>query len=144
MLLALDLLATFHENEFVRGHAAGWHALVKLAMRREQSLDLVINAFVRHEFDGEFFTILFGAIALDKNPDPSKRKARPVWGIIDGLFRESAVRESLSRMLDHAPNVKCILLETAGGFGDPTRQRMCRCPSTPNRTVARKSACLAP
>ena len=84
--MGLEELAECHPSPFVRGHAAGWAFLALHALRVEQSMDLVINSFVPFAFGGETLRITVASTAMDKHPDPRKRRPRlPSPGV--GHFR---------------------------------------------------------
>lgn len=120
ILLILDIIASFHANPFVRGHAAGWYVLTKLAMRREQSLAFCINAWVQHEYAGETFTVLVGSVEKDKNPDQSKQRPRPAWAVVGGVASPGAIQREVVAMLEGAPDLRCVLRETDSINGAPT------------------------
>ena len=111
----LRVVATTHPSLFVRAHAAGWYFLAKAALRYEQSLCFVFNAFVRHLFRGEYFTVASGVTIWEKDPRPSMRKPRPVWAVID-----DDVHQELRAALTGAEAVKCLLLDTDSPSGSPS------------------------
>lgn len=120
-IVGLEHLAAHHSSEMVRGQAAGWCLLARLALRVEQAQSCVINAFLTHEYGGEFFTILVGAVQRDKHPDPSKRRPRPFWGVADGLVEKDCLRNALVSMLHDVQQSRFLIRDTDSPDGDPTR-----------------------
>ena len=93
-----------------------------------------VNAFVPHAFAGEVFTVLVGAVCLDKGPDQAKQRPRPAWAVVDGLFRSDAIQTALTAMLESAPNLRCIMRETYAPGGDPTGGKATRWLNAPVET----------
>jgi len=120
-VVSLEYLTAHHPSEWVRGQAAGWSVIAKLALRLEQAQACVINAFVQHKYEGESFTIAVGAVRRDKHPNPAKRRPRPVWGVIDGLDHAACIREALQAMLVGVEASQFLLRDTDSPDGDPTR-----------------------
>ena len=125
-LMGLCALALRHQSPQVRGQAAGFYALAKLALRLEQSRSCAINAFVSRVHEGVARTFLSVAILSDKHPDPAKMRPRPRWAAIDDLhadpnvFTKNSVHRALVEMLTGAEDVKCLILETNSKTGDPS------------------------
>ena len=137
IVLALEWLSAHHSSPFVRGHAAAWHIMAKAALRSEQALNLVINSVVLHPYQGQLFSILVAAARREKHPDPSKRRPRPVWAVIDGIAFGDAVVNSLRAMLDGAEEVRSILIDTDSPSGDPAlASRWLRAAPSHGRVVA--------
>ena len=117
-------------------------------MRLEQSCSCAINAVVEHRLDGEPFSVVVGSVLLDKHPDPSLRRPRPFWGILESLQGErGALLESLRQMLAGAEEALTILRDTDSPNGDPSHPEASRwllAPlSTHSRAPCRPScACL--
>ncbi|KAL1529825.1 hypothetical protein AB1Y20_000757 [Prymnesium parvum] len=111
-VVGLEHLATHHPLEWVRGQAAGWSLLARLALRVEQAQSCVLNSFTSHDYQGEQFTIVTGAVQRDKHPDPSKRRPRPVWGVIDGLDDRSCLLDALQRMLRGVEQSRFLIRDT--------------------------------
>ncbi|KAL1496473.1 hypothetical protein AB1Y20_016427 [Prymnesium parvum] len=121
-VVSLEHIAANHPSEWVRGQAAGWSVLSRLALRLEQAQSCVINAFVSHSYDGEEFTIAVGAVRHDKHPNPSKRRPRPIWGVIDDLDHSTGrIREALLAMLSGVEASQFLLRDTDSPDGDPTK-----------------------
>mmetsp|Transcript_2921 Transcript_2921/g.6866 ORF Transcript_2921/g.6866 Transcript_2921/m.6866 type:complete len:749 (-) Transcript_2921:86-2332(-) len=120
-VVSLEYITAHHPSECVRGHAAGWSVIARLALRLEQAQSCVLNAFVQHTYDGESFTIAVGSVRRDKHPNPSKRRPRPIWGVIDGLDRADCIRKSLLEMLSGVEECQFLLRDTDSPDGDPTR-----------------------
>ena len=86
MLMGLECLAAGGENEFIRAHAAGWWFLAKARLRFEQSHDFVVNAVApHHEYRGATVRMMSASVVREKHPDPSKRRPRPLWAVVDGI-----------------------------------------------------------
>jgi hypothetical protein len=125
VLLGLCTLAHSHPSPHVRGQAAGFFTLAKLALRFEQSRACVVNAFVTRECEGVPRTFISLSLLCDKHPDPSKMRPRPRWAVIDDLHLDTAadatdsVRRALVDMLTGAEDVRCLILETDSKTGDP-------------------------
>ena len=111
-------IAERHPSPLVRGHAAGWYALAKLAMRVEQSSACSINALVKHSFGGCEFTICCASVHLDKHPDASKQRPRPAWAILATNGANGAVN-ALLEMIEGAEELTCILRDTDSPSGSP-------------------------
>ncbi|KAL1523964.1 hypothetical protein AB1Y20_018880 [Prymnesium parvum] len=120
-VVSLEYLTAHHPSEWVRGQAAGWSLIARLALRLEQAQSCVINAFVQHTCGGESFTIAVGSVRRDKHPNPAKRRPRPIWGVVDGLDRAECIRESLHAMLTGVEASQYLLRDTNSPDGDPTR-----------------------
>ena len=125
-LLGLCALAHDHPSPHVRGQAAGFFALAKLALRFEQSRACAVNSFVTRMCGGVARTFISISIVSDKHPDPSKMRPRPRWAVIDDLHLDAgetttdAVRRALVNMLTGAEDVRCLILETDSQTGDPS------------------------
>ena len=126
VLLGLCALALDHPSPHVRGQAAGFYALAKLALRFEQSRACAVNSFVARSCGGVLRTFISISLLSDKHPDPSKMRPRPRWAVIDDLHLNKeevttdAVRLALVNMLTGAEDVKCLILETDSKTGDPS------------------------
>ena len=79
---------------------------------------MVINSIIEREWDGEPFRVSWASVLMDKHPVPSRRRPRPVWGVIDGLFHREAILDGISAMLSGAEHVKCLFLDTDSVNGD--------------------------
>ncbi|KAL1514683.1 hypothetical protein AB1Y20_003771 [Prymnesium parvum] len=111
-VVGLEFLATHHPSALVRGQAGGWSLLVRLALRVEQAQSCVLNAVVRHEFQGKLFTFVVGAVRRDKNPNPAQRRPRPVWGVIDGLDSPDCLYRALQEMLSGVESSRFLIRDT--------------------------------
>ena len=119
-VLALEHLCAAHANPVVRGQAAQWAFLATHFLRGEQGNGCVINAFVAHQLPhGESVLITAASAILDKNPDASKQKARPVWGVFDGFRHPGVLRREFIASLEGAEDVRCILLDSDSPDGNP-------------------------
>ena len=117
-MVGLEFLASGHENEFVRAHAAGWSFLWRASLRIEQSLDFTIHAIVEHTFEGRAYRIASGATRRDKHPDPSKRRPRPAWAVVDGFVFADAIIDGLD-IMHSGVDLSCILRDTDSTSGAP-------------------------
>ena len=115
----LELIANEHPSEFMRSHAAGWSFLWQSSLRVEQSSSMCINGIINHAYRGSTFRIASSSVRRDKHPDPSKRRPRPAWGVIDGLFFEDAIINGVFAMLKGAEDLCCILRDTDSISGAP-------------------------
>lgn len=120
-VVGLEYLAARHPSAHVRGQAGGWSLLARLALRVEQAQSCVLNAVVAHEFQGKTFTIVVGAVRRDKNPNPSHRRPRPVWGVIDGLDHPTCLHDALQEMLMGVESSRFLIRDTDSPDGDPSR-----------------------
>ena len=123
IVLGLEYIAACHPSEFVRGHAAAWLFMALHALRFEQAQSLVINAFYSHPFQGASVSVTVAATTHDKNPDASKVRPRPVWGIFGQLVFGFAAQEALRDALRGAEDAQCTLRDTDSPNGDPTNAR---------------------
>ena len=121
IVMGLQSMAVDDECEYVRGQAAGWNFLAMGALRAEQSHSTVINAVVPHSFRGETIRVAAGSTALDKHPNPSLRRPRPVWAIVEGLERGDLPLLALKSMLSSYSDAVGILRDTDSPNGDPSR-----------------------
>lgn len=114
-----EVIATTHPNACVAGHAAGWWLLAKLALRREQSTCLYVNAIVDHTFRARNFKLLCASVQSEKNPDRLKMRPRGAWGCVDPIDPTNDPLPALQRMLESA-DVPSILRDTDSPNGNPT------------------------
>ena len=140
VVLLLERLAASHPCPRTRGQAAGWAFLARSALRGEQSKSCFINAIFPHTYRERTFTIVSGAVRRDKHPDPSKRRPRPFWAVVDSILHGDAVRRALVDSLAGAEAVGCILRDTDSPNGDPTRSTVWL--SAPLSSPARMDASL--
>jgi hypothetical protein len=126
ILIGLCALAQDHPSPHVRGQAAGFYTLAKLALRFEQSRACVVNSFIERVCAGVMRTFIQVSVLRDKHPDPSKQRPRPRWAVIDDLHLDAStgstdsVRLALTNMLTGAEAVQCLILETDSKTGDPS------------------------
>ena len=143
IVLGLEEIAATHHSPFVRGHAAGWHALALFLLRQEQGRAMAVNAILDHSYDGESFSVVVAAVEADKNPNPENVRPRPAWAILDGLLRPGAVLAALRAMLSGHESVMTLLLDTDSPSGDPLEAtRWVRSPVPAHRDDASIQALL--
>jgi hypothetical protein len=116
------VLAVHHPNPRVAGHAAGWRQAALSALRIEQASSCVVNAVVPVTLpNGHVVQTVVGAVLRDKHPIRLKQRPRPFFGIASGLLYGDAPYEALLRMLDDAPGVRTLLVDTDSVSGDPAQ-----------------------
>ena len=142
VVYGFEALSYHGETEFVRSHAAAWYVLAKARLRMEQSRGFVVNSFFEHDFDGRRFTFASVSLLREKHPDPSKQKPRPLWFVVDGVLFPKAPREALERMLERAPAVRSLFLDTDSPSGDVTHPSTSRWVLSPIESPARVDASL--
>ena len=134
---SLEYISTSHPSAFVRGHAAGWNFLGRYMLRFEQSSNMCINALVPYSAFGVDVTITSCSARLDKNPNASAQRPRPVWGTIDGIHDRDAIRGPLLAMLAGREALRCILVDTDSPNGDPSHPATTRWLLDPLKAPAR-------
>ena len=120
IVMGLEWISANHESEFVRGQAAAWLFMALHALRAEQASDCAIQAWASYPIGGTQL-VTVAAVTKDKNPDRSKMRPRPVWGIFDGLRFPGRARAELCSAILRSGAPKCILCDTDSSSGDPTK-----------------------
>ena len=119
VVLGLEVIASSHPSRFVRGHAAGFCALARFALRYEQASNFVFTGVRPHTYEGEEFLVVVGGACQDKHPDAEAMMPRPVWGILTGYLGGEPVRAALTDMLSDAPDLRCLIRDTDSRSGNP-------------------------